>query len=98
MLNYNNVDPLLGQLMTQMMQIKQQIVLVRSVDTSIFLLAIDSFVNHIGEQIQIQASKENLWNYTAASPISMSDIAADSTLSAEELLKTISLDCGEDLV
>ena len=97
MLNYNNVDPMLGQLMTQMLQIRQQIVSVHSVDTSSFLSAIDSFVNHIGEQIQAQASKETPWNYTVSSPLPAIP-EVNPAMSADELLKTVQVEPVEELV
>lgn len=54
-MNFINIDPMLGQMLSQMAQFKSQVEMLKSVDTSTFLAAMSEFSNLIGSEIQKQA-------------------------------------------
>ena len=61
-MNFTNTDPMLGQMLSQLIHFRQQVNMVRSVDTAVFMSALSDFSNLIGAEIQRQAAGDSTWN------------------------------------
>lgn len=96
-MNYKNIDPSLGLLLSQMIQVRQQVTNVVSINTTSFIIALDDFINFMGQEMQKQAESETPWGFTSSTSVP-SSIIADPALSAGELLKTVSPEINEDSV
>lgn len=53
-MNFSNIDPMLGQVLSQVINMRGQISSLK-MDTSVFLSAMDTFANAIGAEMQKQA-------------------------------------------
>ena len=61
-MDFTNIDPMLGQMLSQLIHFRQQVNMVRSVDTTAFMSALSDFSNVIGAEMQRQASGQSNWN------------------------------------
>lgn len=60
-MNFTNIDPMIGQTLTQMIHLKTQVEMVKSVDTSNFLAAVAEFSNLLGIEMANQAMGKSNW-------------------------------------
>lgn len=83
-MDFVNIDPMLGQTLTQIVHLKEQIVMVKSVDTSKFVAAITEFANLLGVEMANQATGKSAWiSPNAVVPpnhVDMSAAALEQTL------------------
>ena len=77
-MNFTNIDPMLGQTLTQMIHLKTQVESVKSVDTSKFMAAIAEFSNLLGIEMANQAMGKSTWvnPNTIQSPSINTDMSA----------------------
>ena len=85
-MNFTNIDPMLGQTLTQMIHLKTQVESVKSVDTSKFMAAIAEFSNLLGIEMANQATGKSSWVNPNTVPQQMPHI----DLSASVLEQTVS--------
>jgi hypothetical protein len=61
MSNYEKIDPVLGNTLSQLIYLKREMKNLTSVDTLEFLSSLDVFINLIGNKIQEQALSGVSW-------------------------------------
>ena len=85
-MNFINIDPNLGQMLTQLIHLNTQVEQIKSVDTSQFISAITEFSNLLGVEMANQAAGKSSWVNPNAVPQQMPHI----DLSASVLEQTVS--------
>ena len=85
-MNFINIDPNLGQMLTQLIHLKNQVEQVKSVDTSQFISAIAEFSNLLGVEMANQATGKSSW----VNPNTVPSQTPHIDLSASVLEQTVS--------
>ena len=77
-MDFTNTDPMLGQMLSQLIHLKTQVESVKSVDTSNFLDAIAEFSNLMGIEMANQAMGKSTWvnPNTLQAPLTHNDMSA----------------------
>jgi hypothetical protein len=61
-MNFINIDPMIGQMLSQLVHLKTQVEQVKSVDGTVFLSAISDYSNLLGVEMAKQATGKSTWS------------------------------------